>query len=65
MFARAIEGVIASRFCGDVSRARVWDARFVRPLRVPADVALFGRDGAAWIGDAPGGATYLAMEWSA
>jgi len=61
MFARAIEGVIRARFAGDTSRARTWNARFTRPLRLPAEVALFARGDEVWIGDAPGTAPYLAM----
>jgi hypothetical protein len=54
IFARAIEGL---RFAS----ARVWDAKFTRPLRIPAEVSLFARDNDAWVGDAPGGTPYLVM----
>jgi acyl dehydratase len=65
MFARAIEGTVHSRFAGDASRVRVWDARFTRPLKLPADVGLFARGDEVWIGDAPGTAPYLAMRVAA
>ncbi|HEY5925196.1 MAG TPA: MaoC/PaaZ C-terminal domain-containing protein [Kofleriaceae bacterium] len=61
MLARSIEGVVRARFAGDITRVRAWDVRFTRPLRLPAHVALFGRGDEAWLGDAPGGAPYLAL----
>ncbi|HTL34332.1 MAG TPA: MaoC/PaaZ C-terminal domain-containing protein [Kofleriaceae bacterium] len=61
MFARAIEGVTRARFAGNPSHVRTWSAKFTRPLRLPADVALFARGEDIWIGDAPGTAPYLAM----
>lgn len=61
MLARAIEGIARARFAGDVSRVRAWDARFTRPLRLPAEVALFARERDAWLGRARGGAAYLAL----
>ena len=61
MFARAIEGVIRARFCGDIHRVRAWDAKFTRPLRLPSEVALFARHDEAWLGDSPGAAPYLAL----
>ena len=61
ILARAIEGVVRARFAGDVTRVRVWDAKFTRPLRLPAEVTLFARGNEAWLGDAPGGAAYLAL----
>jgi hypothetical protein len=64
MFARAIEGVIRARFCGDIERVRAWDAKFTRPLRLPAEVALFARDDEAWLGDSAGAAPYLALEYA-
>lgn len=64
MFARAIEGVVRARFAGDTSRVRTWNARFTRPLRLPADVVLFARGEDVWIGDAPGTAPYLALTFT-
>ncbi|MCE9579112.1 MAG: hypothetical protein K8W52_38675 [Deltaproteobacteria bacterium] len=61
--ARAIEGVIRTRLAGDAARLRVWDARFTRPLVLPAQVGLYAQDGHAWVGDAPGGPAYLAATY--
>ena len=61
MLARAIEGLARTRFAGDIGPVRAWDARFTRPLVLPAAVALFARDDQAWLGDARGGAAYLAL----
>lgn len=61
MLARAFEGVVRARFAGDHSRIRAIDARFTRPLRLPADVGLYARGDEVWIGDACGTAAYLAM----
>lgn len=58
--ARAIEGLNKSLFAGDTSRLAVFDARFVRPLHLPADVGLFiDGKGGVFVGDAPGGPAYL------
>lgn len=56
IFARAIEGLSRARF-----GLRVWDARFTRPLRLPADVALFARGREAWIGETPGIGAVMTM----
>jgi acyl dehydratase len=61
MLARAYEGVVRARFAGDASRIRAVDARFTRPLRLPADVGLYARGDDVWIGDASGTAPYLTM----
>jgi hypothetical protein len=61
MLARAIEGVARARYCGDVTRVRAWDARFTRPLRLPADVALLAHGDRVWLGDLAGGVPYLEM----
>jgi acyl dehydratase len=64
MLARTIEGVVRARFAGDATRVRVWDARFVRPLHLPADIGLFSLGDRAWLGDAPGGAPYAVVSLS-
>lgn len=61
MLARAFEGIVRARFAGDHSRIRTIDARFTRPLRLPADIGLFARSDEVWIGDACGTAAYLTM----
>ena len=61
MLARAYEGIARTRFAGDVSGPRTIEARFTRPLRLPADVSLFALGNEAWLADAPGTAPYLAM----
>ena len=59
-FARAIEALNRSRFAGDPSRLKVIDARFSRPLVLPARVGVYvTNDGGIWVGDAPGGGAYL------
>jgi MaoC like domain len=59
-FARAIEALNRSRFAGDPSRLKVIDARFSRPLVLPARVGIYvTNDGGIWVGDAPGGGAYL------
>lgn len=59
-FARAIEALNRSRFAGDPSRLKVIDARFSRPLVLPARVGIYvTNDGGIWVGDAPGGSAYL------
>ena len=49
IFARALESLL--RFAPGV---RTWDARFTRPLRLPAEVGLYTRGPEAWVGEAPG-----------
>jgi acyl dehydratase len=59
-FARAIEALNRSRFAGDPTRLKVIDARFSRPLVLPARVGVYvTNDGGIWVGDAPGGGAYL------
>jgi acyl dehydratase len=58
--ARAIEALNRGRFAGDVTRLKMIDARFVRPLVLPARVGAYvSSDNGVWIGDAPGGGAYL------
>src|ERR1019366_6747870 len=59
-FARAIEALNRSRFAGDPTKLKVIDARFSRPLVLPARVGVYTtNDGGIWVGDAPGGGAYL------
>ena len=59
-FARSIEALNRSRFAGDPSKLTVIDARFSRPLVLPARVGIYvTNDGGIWVGDAPGGGAYL------
>ena len=57
--ARAIEALNRRRFAGDVSQLAWVDARFVRPLVLPARVGVYVDDDALYVGDAPGGGAYL------
>ena len=56
---RAIEGLNKSLFSGDVTRITVFDARFTKPLVLPARVGLYLRGQEVFIGDGPGGPAYL------
>jgi hypothetical protein len=58
-FARAIEALNRSRFAGDPTRLKVIDARFSRPLVLPARVGVYVSGKEIWVGDAPGGGAYL------
>jgi hypothetical protein len=59
-FARAIEALNRSRFAGDPTKLKVIDARFSRPLVLPARAGIYvTNDGGIWVGDAPGGGAYL------
>jgi acyl dehydratase len=58
-FARAIEALNRSRFAGDPTRLKVIDARFTRPLVLPARVGVYVSGEGLWVGDAPGGGAYL------
>ena len=58
--ARAIEGLNRHLLFGDVSRLKSFDARFVRPLHLPADVGLYiDGKGGVYVGMRPGGPAYL------
>jgi hypothetical protein len=58
-FARAIEALNRARFAGDPSRLASIEARFSRPLVLPARVGVYVKGGSIWVGDAPGGGAYL------
>ncbi len=58
--ARAIEAVDRDLLCGDVDALAVVEARFTRPLLLPASVGVYvTRDQGLYVGDAPGGGAYL------
>jgi hypothetical protein len=57
--ARAIEALNRARFAGDPSKLKVIDARFSRPLTLPAQVGVYVDGQSLWVGDAPGGGAYL------
>jgi hypothetical protein len=58
--ARAIEALNRARFAGDPSRLWLVDARFTRPLVLPARAGVYVDDaGGIWVGDAPAGGAYL------
>ena len=58
--ARAIEAVDRDVLCGDVDALAVVEARFTRPLLLPASVGVYvTRDQGLYVGDAPGGGAYL------
>lgn len=58
-FARAVEALNRARFAGDVARLATFEARFVKPLVLPARVGVYVKEGAIWVGDAKGGGAYL------
>jgi acyl dehydratase len=62
--ARAIEAVNSARQAGAAGRIVWFDAKFTRPLPLPARVGVYVTSGGAdsdglWVGDAPGGLAYL------
>jgi hypothetical protein len=57
--ARAVAALDRARFAGDPLRLAVIDARFTRPLVLPARAGVYVQEGRAWVGDAPGGTAYL------
>ncbi|HEX4460594.1 MAG TPA: MaoC/PaaZ C-terminal domain-containing protein [Polyangia bacterium] len=57
--ARAFEGLVRTKFAGDVNAIREFDVRFTRPLVLPARVGLYIDGERIWVGDAPGGPAYL------
>lgn len=56
---RAIAAMDRALFAGDAARLRSIDARFTRPLPLPARVGVYTRGDRVWVGDAPGGGVYL------
>jgi hypothetical protein len=61
--ARAIEAMNRARFAGDPRKLGNIEARFVRPLLLPAKVGVYVKDEGIWVGDAPGGGAYLEGAW--
>lgn len=61
--ARAIETLNKAVWCGDPSRLKSIDVKFVRPLVLPARAGVYvvgrGRAFDVFVGDAPGGPCYL------
>jgi acyl dehydratase len=57
--ARTVESLNRRVFAGDVSRLEWIDARFTRPLVLPATVGVYVDGDSAFVGDAPGGGAYL------
>ena len=62
--AKAWEGLVRSRFGGDIAGIRTLDVQFTKPLTLPAKVGLYLEPGdprdRVWVGPAPGGSAYLA-----
>lgn len=58
--ARAVESLNRARFAQDPLQLATVEARFTRPLVLPAKVGVYASDaGGLWVGDAPGGGAYL------
>jgi len=57
--ARAIEGLNAGLFSGDVDALRSIHVRFTRPVVLPARVGVYARGGEIYVGAAPSGPAYL------
>jgi hypothetical protein len=65
-FARAVEALTRGLLGGDPGRLRRAEARFVRPLPLPAEVGVYADDaaGAFFVGDAAGAGAYLEGTWT-
>jgi len=63
--ARAVESLNRARLAGDPARLSVIDAKFVRPLVLPARVGVYVKGNEIWVGDAAGGGSYLAGHFEA
>lgn len=57
--ARAWEALARVGFAGDTRAIEVFDARFTRPLVLPAEVGVYVLGDRVWVGDAKGGPAYL------
>lgn len=62
---RAIAALDRGVFAGDPTRLTTFDARFTRPLTLPARVGVYVRGDQLWVSDAPGGGTYLEATYGA
>lgn len=58
-FARAVAALDRAVFAGDPTRLRAIEARFTRPVPLPAKVGVYLKNDRLWVADAPGGAPYL------
>lgn len=58
-FARAIAALDRAVFAGAPSRLRSIDARFTKPLPLPARVGVYLKGDSLWVADAPGSRPYL------
>lgn len=60
MFGHAVEAVVRMRLAGNVAAIAHVEAKFVRPLLLPARAGVYLTEtGALYLGDAPGGGIYL------
>ena len=57
--ALAWEGLVRNPLGGDVGAIERFEARFTRPLPLPAEVGLYRRRAQLWLADAVGGPAYL------
>lgn len=64
-FARAAEGLVRNLFAGDVHALALLEARFVRPLVLPADVGLYVHGADVFMGDLPGGPAFMSGRFQA
>lgn len=67
-FARTFEALNRGLFSGDVTRLRVLDSRFTRPLVLPHDVGFYVKGtspGEVYVGDALGGPAYASGRFEA
>jgi hypothetical protein len=63
--ARAIEGLNRNVMAGRVDEIKGFEARFTRPVVLPARLGLFlGEDNTVFIGDAPGGPSYMSGRYT-
>ncbi|WP_394822516.1 MaoC/PaaZ C-terminal domain-containing protein [Pendulispora albinea] len=68
-FARAYEALVRNVFSGNAGAIRAMEARFTRPLVLPAQVGVYLADGdgfdrrGIFVGDAPGAGAYLEGEF--
>lgn len=58
-FARAIAALDRAVFAGDPTRLRAIEARFTKPLPLPAKVGVYLKGDSLWVADAPGSRPYL------
>lgn len=61
---RTFEGLGRGLLSGDVRRLTALDARFTKPLVLPARVGLYVEGEGAFVGEAPGGPAYLTATYT-